>query len=128
MWLIILSPTSRVGQYGLFATNTITTKLFFYNTITIQYRKWILRNNTIIAYHIVIQYNSQYNTIQGYGSLEEVVSGILCKSYKSDWSSVLLFTNISLVLKLSFSLYYNWWPPINFLQISMAWATQMVKY
>ena len=34
--------------------------------------------NTIIAYHIVIQYNSQYNTIQGYGSLEEVVSGILC--------------------------------------------------
>ena len=28
--------------------------------------------------------------------------------------SVLLFTNISFVLKLSFSLYYNWWPPINF--------------
>ena len=34
--------------------------------------------NTIIAYYIAIQYNSQYNTIQGYGSLEEVVSGILC--------------------------------------------------
>ena len=34
--------------------------------------------NTIIAYHIVIQYNSQYNTIQGYGSLKEVVIGILC--------------------------------------------------
>ena len=35
-------------------------------------------SNTITAYQIIIQYNSQYNTIQGYGSLEEVVSGILC--------------------------------------------------
>lgn len=48
---MILSVFGRVGQYGLFATNTITIQLppncFFYNIITIQYRKWSLRNNTI---------------------------------------------------------------------------------
>ena len=44
--------------------------------------------------------------------------------------SVLLFTNISFVLKLSFSLYYNSWAPIKFLHKSMCWgwAKQMVKY
>ena len=44
--------------------------------------------------------------------------------------SVLLFTNISFVLKLSFSLYYNRWAPIKILHKSMGWgwATQMVKY
>ena len=53
---------------------------FQYNYNTIQ--KMIFNEkynyNTIIAYYIAIQYNSQYNTIQGYGSLEEVVRGILC--------------------------------------------------
>ena len=75
----------RVGQYRLFATNTITIQLppncflqYNYNTIQKMNFKEQYNYNTIIAYHIVIQYNSQYNTIQGYGSLEEVVSGILC--------------------------------------------------
>lgn len=49
-----------------------------YNTIQKMNFKEQYNYNTIKAYHIVIQYNSQYNTIQGYGSLEEVVSGILC--------------------------------------------------
>jgi hypothetical protein len=36
--------------------------------------------------------------------------------------SVLLFTNISFVLKLSFSLYYNRWGPIKILHKSMGYT------